>query len=116
MLENLALLRDGRSKRCSSWDTSGRNADFWPVEAGETKVLADIPGAGVIRHIWFTVGASERNFLRQCVVVADVRHRQLVAHVARTTGEQCFHFASEERLVEVAGNRKLACGLLELKT
>jgi hypothetical protein len=68
MLDNLAKLRDGRSRRRSSWDQTGRNADFWPIDAGETKVLADIRGAGVIRHIWFTVGAAERFYLRQAVV------------------------------------------------
>src|SRR5689334_21766416 len=68
MLDNLAQLREGRSKRCSSWDRSGRNADYWPVEAGETKVLAEIAGAGVIRHIWFTVGAPNRFYLRQAVL------------------------------------------------
>jgi len=68
MLDNLALLREGRSKRCSSWDTTGRNADFWPIEPGETKVLADIQGAGVIRHIWFTVGAADALYLRQAVL------------------------------------------------
>jgi hypothetical protein len=58
MLDHLSRLRDGRSRRVSSWDTSGRNADAWPIEAGETKLLADLTGAGVIRHIWFTVGAD----------------------------------------------------------
>lgn len=68
MLENLALLREGRSRRCSSWDTSGRNGDSWRVEAGETRVLANIEGPGVIRHIWFTIGAQDALYLRQCVV------------------------------------------------
>lgn len=68
MLENLSRARPGRSRRVSSWDTSGRNADAWPIEAGETKTLADIAGAGVIRHVWFTVGAEDPLYLRQCVL------------------------------------------------
>lgn len=68
MLENLALLREGRSKRCSSWDQSGGNSDAWQLEPGETKTLAQIDGAGVIRHIWFTVGADDAMYLRQAVV------------------------------------------------
>lgn len=68
MLDDLSRLRDGRSRRVSSWDTTGRNADAWPIEAGETKTLADIPGAGIIRHLWFTVGAEDPLYLRQCVL------------------------------------------------
>src|SRR5437868_402555 len=68
MLETLAQLRDGRSKRCSSWDRSGRNTDCWRIEPGETRTLADIRGAGVIRHIWFTIGADDPLYLRQAVV------------------------------------------------
>src|SRR4028119_1706497 len=68
MLERLADLREGRSKRVSSWDTSGRNADAWAVEAGETKTLAELKGAGVIRHIWFTIGAPDALYLRQAVL------------------------------------------------
>ncbi len=68
MLERLATLREGRSKRVSSWDTRGRNGDAWPIDAGETKTLADIRGAGVIRHIWFTIGAPDAHYLRQAVV------------------------------------------------
>ncbi|NLC58758.1 MAG: DUF2961 domain-containing protein [Armatimonadetes bacterium] len=68
MLENLATLREGRSRRVSSWDTTGRNADAWPVAAGETKTLAHITGAGIIRHIWFTISCEDPLYLRKCVL------------------------------------------------
>lgn len=68
MLEGLATLRQGRSKRLSSWDTSGRNADRWTIEAGETRTLAEIAGAGTIRHIWFTIGCEDPLYLRKCIV------------------------------------------------
>ncbi len=68
MLDDLSRLRDGRSKRVSSWDTTGGNRDAWPIEPGETKTLADITGAGVVRHLWFTVGAEDPLYLRQCVL------------------------------------------------
>jgi hypothetical protein len=68
MLEQLSRRREGRSRRVSSWDRSGKNGDYWPVEPGETKTLADVSGAGVIRHLWFTIGAEDPNYLRQCVV------------------------------------------------
>lgn len=68
MLDNLARRREGRSKRVSSWDTTGRNHDAWPIAGGETKTLAELKGAGVIRHIWFTISAEDPNYLRQCVL------------------------------------------------
>jgi len=37
-------------------------------------------------------------------------------HVAGPSLEEGFQFALVERLVEIAGNRELASGLLELKT
>ena len=68
MIENLSRARTGRSRRVSSFDRTGRNRDAWPVEPGETKVLADIAGAGVVRHIWFTIACEDPLYLRKCVV------------------------------------------------
>ncbi len=68
MLDHLATARPGRSKRISSWDTSGRNRDYWTIPAGQTVTLADIKGPGVIRHIWFTIGAQDPLYLRKSVL------------------------------------------------
>jgi hypothetical protein len=51
-------------------------------------------------------------FLRQCVVVARLRNGQFVPQVTGPVLEDELHLAGEERLVEVAVNGKLACGLL----
>ena len=64
MLHNLAKIRDARTGRCSSWDTSGRNGDAWNVPAGESRVLADISGPGVITHLWMT----QPNHYRECLL------------------------------------------------
>ena len=40
LLNDLSVLRNGRSGRHSSWDTSGRNADAWVLAPGETRVLS----------------------------------------------------------------------------
>ena len=40
-LRDLARLRNYRAKRCSSWDTTGGNRDYWLIKPGETKVLAE---------------------------------------------------------------------------
>lgn len=64
MLENLAQLRSGRSKRVSSFDRTGGNKDALFIKQGEEVVLADIKGPGIIRHIWFTIMAGD-NYLRR---------------------------------------------------
>jgi hypothetical protein len=62
-MRNLAAIRNGKAGRCSSWDTSGRNGDSWTIPAGESRVLADIRGPGVITHIWMTQMANYRECL-----------------------------------------------------
>ena len=62
------IKRDVRSKRISSYDRSGGNNDFVVVGAGDTYTLADIPGSGIIKHIWITM-SSEDEFARRNVVI-----------------------------------------------
>jgi len=64
----LPELKNSKLIQISSNDTSGGNADFVPIAAGETKVLADIEGAGVITRIWITVGADDKYFLRRLLL------------------------------------------------
>lgn len=54
-LSNLILPQNYQRKRVSSHDKTGGNQDFWPLMPGETLVLADIDGPGIIKHIWFTL-------------------------------------------------------------
>jgi hypothetical protein len=63
-LRNLATITDGKTGRCSSWDTTGRNDDKWWFEPGESRVLADIKGPGCITHLWMT----QANHYRECVL------------------------------------------------
>jgi D-arabinan exo alpha-(1,3)/(1,5)-arabinofuranosidase (non-reducing end) len=67
-LARLADLKDAVSKRVSSWDRTGGNRDAIPVKAGATAVLAEIPGAGSIRHIWVTISSPSRYHLRELVL------------------------------------------------
>src|SRR5580765_1991278 len=67
-LEGLANLSDAVSKRASSADRSGGNADWVEVKAGSTATLADIKGAGSIRHIWFTINSPSPFHLRELVL------------------------------------------------
>jgi len=61
---DVAHIRNRTTGRYSSWDTSGRNADYWMLAAGETRVLADIHGPGCITHIWMT----QPNHYRECLL------------------------------------------------
>ena len=54
-LSGLPFLRDARRRRASSYDTSGGNADFWLLQPGETRTLAQIEGPGCVRHVWMTL-------------------------------------------------------------
>ena len=67
-LDGLAKLSDAVSKRASSADRSGGNADWVEVKAKSTVTLADIRGAGSIRHIWFTINSPSPFHLRELVL------------------------------------------------
>lgn len=64
MLHKLTRIRKGKTGRFSSWDTTGRNQDYWLIPAGESHVLADVEGPGVITHIWMT----QREHYRECLL------------------------------------------------
>ena len=64
MLDKLTRIRKGKTGRVYSWDTTGRNQDRWLIPAGESRVLADIEGPGVITHIWMT----QREHYRECLL------------------------------------------------
>ena len=54
LLSGLTRIGKAKTLRQSSWDRTGRNRDCWMIEAGETRVLAEINGPGCITHIWMT--------------------------------------------------------------
>ena len=60
---DLPHLRNRKTGRCSSWDTTGGNRDRWTIPPGESAVLADIPGPAQITHIWMTQTAHYRECL-----------------------------------------------------
>lgn len=69
MLNTISTLRPHvRTKRLSSYDRTGGNADFIRIAAGETKELASIEGAGIIKHIWFTYKTLDPMFRRNAVL------------------------------------------------
>jgi hypothetical protein len=67
-LSGLPFLRDARRRRASSYDTTGGNADFWLMQPGETRALAQIEGPGSVRHVWMTLGSREDAWPRRSVL------------------------------------------------
>ncbi len=68
-LAGLPLLRRGiTSRRASSYDRTGGNNDFVRVEAGASHTLADLDGAGVIRHVWVTLACDDPLIRRNAVL------------------------------------------------
>lgn len=55
-LSGLPRLRDYTSRRSSSYDRTGGNQDYWVVQPGEERTLAEIKGPGCVKHIWMTLG------------------------------------------------------------
>lgn len=82
-LGDLFLAKEGGLRHYSSYDSTGNNADFKRIEPGQTLVLVDHKGAGVLRRWWLTI--APRN-------IVDV-HRSLII--------RCYWDGEKEPSVEV---------------
>jgi hypothetical protein len=67
-LRSMAVLGEGRTKRISSWDRTGANVDFISIDPGETKVLAEVKGAGCINKTYVTVLSLDRLWHRKVIL------------------------------------------------
>src|SRR5438034_7200337 len=56
---------EGRFQHVSSTDTSGGNHDFVEIPAGDSAVLLDTSGPGIVRRLWVTVASRDRQYLRR---------------------------------------------------
>ncbi len=60
MFDSLTRLRDAESRRASSSNENLKaNGDARSIEIGETLVLGELEGPGVITHMWNTVGSVD---------------------------------------------------------
>jgi hypothetical protein len=64
----LALLRNYRTAKASSYDRSGGNNDWRRLEPGGTLTLMESAGPGVISHIWFTIAAEDAQHLKRLIL------------------------------------------------
>jgi hypothetical protein len=63
--DHLMTPRQERFLHVSSYDTMGGNVDRLEIAEGDSAVLLDIEGPGVIRHIWITVFSRDPHYLRR---------------------------------------------------
>jgi Protein of unknown function (DUF2961) len=67
-LDKLFQLQSSQTRRISSADPTGGNSDWIVIPAGETKTLAEIPGAGVIRRFYVAPLAPDRMRYRKVIL------------------------------------------------
>ena len=70
-MNEIAKKRSAKRGRVSSYDVTGGNDDRKYIQPGETFTLAQLPGAGCIRHIWMTLA-------NEGFVVEKHAHRKIV--------------------------------------
>jgi hypothetical protein len=54
----ISRVRQGKSKRVSSYDRTGGNKDYYSLNPGDNTEISHIEGAGVITHIWMTMATD----------------------------------------------------------
>ena len=69
-LFQLSQLRSYKSRRSSSWDRTGGNADSIAIDGGQTATILDATGAGAIAHLWFTIDSPDPMHLKNLVLRA----------------------------------------------
>jgi hypothetical protein len=67
---DLARLQNSTTRRSSSYDRTGGNADAVTIEPGRKAVLLDAKGAGTVTHIWFTIASDDPYHLKNLVLRA----------------------------------------------
>jgi len=55
----------GRFFHVSSYDTTGGNRDRYELAPGDSVLLLDLEGPGVIRQLWITVASPDPDYLRR---------------------------------------------------
>lgn len=69
-LSHIAQIVDARSKRISSYDRAGGNGDNIQIPKGQTVTIAEMEGAGIVKHIWITIACNDPLHRRNLVLRA----------------------------------------------
>ncbi|MCU6710933.1 DUF2961 domain-containing protein [Paenibacillus sp. J5C_2022] len=57
-----------KSKRISSYDRTGGNNDYTEIEANAVKTIAEMEGAGIVKHIWMTMASDDPMLRRNAII------------------------------------------------
>lgn len=70
-LADLAKIKsDVQTKRVSSFDHTGGNNDrIEHIKDGEKRIIFDVPGAGMINHIWITIAPPPEKMSRNDIIL-----------------------------------------------
>jgi len=116
-LSGIAKIVDARSKRISSYDRSGGNADSVRIEPGETFTMAQMDGAGIVKHIWVTIAhndpLSRRNLILR-MYWDDQTHPSVEAPIGDFFGQgwgMYYNFISLPFAATPDGGKALVCYL-----
>ncbi len=66
--DHLLTPGQGEFRHLSSYDTTGGNRDRYEIAAGDSVVLLDLEGPGVLRRIWITVASRDPHYLRRIAI------------------------------------------------
>lgn len=64
-ISSLYTLNNCKSRRASSYDRTGGNHDWIDIMPGETVVVAELKGPGIIRHIWCTNWTGDADWVEE---------------------------------------------------
>ncbi len=67
-LDSMFVLNDSKTARISSYETNGGNHDWIDIAPGETRTIAEISGAGVIRRFYMAPLALDRMRYRKIML------------------------------------------------
>jgi|SRR5215204_5156449 len=68
-LGDLFLAKEGGLAHYSSYDRTGNNADFKQIKPGETLVMVDHKGPGVVRRWWLTIAPRNVRELHRSLII-----------------------------------------------
>lgn len=63
--DHLLVPGSGEFRHISSFDTTGGNRDRHEIAPGDSVVLLDLDGPGIVRQLWITVASSDPHYLRR---------------------------------------------------
>ena len=114
-LSHIARIVPARSLRISSYDRAGGNHDSIAIEPGETKTIAEISGAGIVKHIWITISSGDPLVRRNLVLRAywdGQEHPSIEAPIGDFFGQgwgQKYNFISLPLAAAPANGNALVC-------